>query len=54
MDVEAQKEKPGFQERIESLRTWTSHDELKLPFWFEHVVFVVFSLAMLLLIVFTQ
>ena len=53
MDENTEKTQAGLQERLENLRTWTSHDEVSLPFWFEHVVFFVFALIVFLLIVFT-
>ncbi len=53
MDENTAKPKAGLQERIENLRTWTSHEEVKLPFYFEHVVFVIFATLIFLLIIFT-
>jgi len=47
------KPKKSLQERIESLRTWTSHEQVNMPFWYEHVVFVVLSFLILSLIIFT-
>jgi hypothetical protein len=52
-NAENDNKRPGLQERIERLRTWTSHEQINMPFWYEHVVFAILSLIILLLIVFT-